>query len=64
MRHGGAGRWSFQLVEAHDTGYWEVFRDVEEHARTELGVPVRHVFEAEMKEREQRAPADSSLGAH
>ena len=57
-------RWSFQLVEAYDTGYWEVFRDVEEHARAELGVPVRHVFEAEMKQREQRDPADSNPKAH
>jgi hypothetical protein len=55
-----SGCWSFELVEAYDAGYWEVFRDVEEHARTELGVPARHVFEAEMKEREQRAPDDSS----
>jgi hypothetical protein len=48
------GRWSFQLVEEYDTGYWDVFRDAEAHARSELGVPARHVFEAEMKEREQR----------
>jgi hypothetical protein len=58
------GNWSFQLVEAYDAGYWDVFRDVEEHARAELGVPVRHVFEAEMKEREQRDPADTSPRAH
>jgi hypothetical protein len=51
------GSWSFQLVEAYDSGYWEVFRDVDEHARAELNVPVRHIFEAEMKEREQRDPA-------
>jgi hypothetical protein len=31
-----------------------VFRDAEAYARAELGVPARHVFEAEMKEREQR----------
>lgn len=55
--HGAlAGSWSFHLVEDYDGGYWKVFRDAEEHARAELGVPVRHVFEAEMKEREQRAP--------
>ena len=46
-------RWSFQLVEEYDTGYWDVFRDAEAYARAELGVPVRHVFEAEMKVREQ-----------
>jgi hypothetical protein len=50
-----SGRWSFQLVEEYDTGYWDVFRGAEAYARTELGVPARHVFEAEMKEREQRA---------
>jgi len=45
--------WSFQLVEAYDSGYWEVFRDVEQHARQELGSPARHVYEAEMKVSEQ-----------
>jgi hypothetical protein len=48
------GRWSFQLVEEYDTGYWGVFRDAEAYARAELGVSARHVLEAEMKEREQR----------
>ena len=48
------GQWSFQLVEAYDAGYWQVFRDAEQHARTTLGVPERHVYEAEMKHREQR----------
>ncbi len=52
------GYWSFQLVESYDTGYWEVFRDIEEHARAVLDVPVRHVFEAEMKKREQDPPAE------
>jgi hypothetical protein len=54
-----AGCWSFQIVEEYDAGYWEVFRDAEEHARIGLGVPDRHVFEAEMKKREQSAPAES-----
>jgi hypothetical protein len=48
------GRWSFQLVEAYDSGYWQVFRAVEQHAREQLGVTDPHVFEAEMKQREQR----------
>lgn len=47
------GRWSFQLVESYDDGYWSVFRAVEQHARAELGVPSPHVYEAEMKQREQ-----------
>lgn len=48
------GRWSFQLVEAYDSGYWQVFRAVEQHAREQLRVTDPHVFEAEMKDREQR----------
>ena len=50
------GQWSFQLVEAYDAGYWQVFRDAEQYARTTLGVPERHVCEAEMKHREQDGP--------
>lgn len=52
------GRWSFQLVEAYDSGYWEVFRAAERHAREQLGVTDPHVFEAEMKQREQRPDGD------
>lgn len=47
------GYWSFELVESYDAGYWGVFRDAEGHARAELGDAARHVFEAEMKKREQ-----------
>jgi hypothetical protein len=46
------GRWSFQVVEAYDSGYWSVFRDVEQEARRRTGA-VQHIFEAEMKAREQ-----------
>jgi hypothetical protein len=51
-----AGHWSFQLVEAYDTGYWQVFRDAEQYARAELNVPARHVHEAERKQQEQGGP--------
>lgn len=47
------GRWSFQIVEAYDAQYWSVFHDVDRHARERLGLD-KHVFEAEMKETEQR----------
>jgi hypothetical protein len=47
------GQWTFELVEDYDTSYWQVFRDAEQHTRTTLGLPQRHVFEAEMKHREQ-----------
>ncbi|WP_154770384.1 hypothetical protein [Nakamurella alba] len=56
-----AGRWTFQLVEDYDAGYWSVFREVERVAREQLAAGVPHVFEAEMKREEQRsgtAPAD------
>ena len=45
------GRWTFQIVEEFDDIYWSVFRDHERHVRDELQQGVRHVFEAEMKER-------------
>jgi len=52
-----AGLWSFQIVEGYDEGYWRVFRDVERTAREALEVP-EHLYEAEMKHREQQ-PASS-----
>jgi hypothetical protein len=48
------GVWSFELVEAYDANYWSVFRHVEAQARERLGPTPPHVFEAEMKYREQR----------
>jgi hypothetical protein len=46
-------RWTFQLVEEYDAGYWTVFRDVERAAREQLLGGRPHVFEAEMKDDEQ-----------
>lgn len=45
-----AGRWTFQIVEEFDDGYWEVFRAHERRVRDELQQGYRHVFEARMKE--------------
>ena len=45
------GRWTFQLVEEYDDGYWAVFRELERATRDELLGGRRHVYEAEMKER-------------
>ena len=56
------GQWSFQLVEAYDAGYWQVFRDAEQYARTELHVPARHVHEAEMKPRSRTVPERAAAG--
>lgn len=45
------GRWTFQIVEEFDDDYWSVFRDHEKRVRDELQQGIRHVFEADMKER-------------
>lgn len=44
------GRWSFQVVEEYDDGYYTAFADAERAARDELVGGRRHLFEAEMKE--------------
>ena len=44
------GRWTFQLVEEFDDGYWGPVREHEHAVRDELMGGRRHVFEAEMKE--------------
>ncbi|MEO3778690.1 hypothetical protein ABGB16_17920 [Micromonospora sp. B11E3] len=46
-----AGRWTFQIVEDFDDGYYALFRDVDRQAREELVGGRRHLYEAEMKER-------------
>ncbi len=47
------GRWTFEIVEEFDDGYWTVFRAEEERVRDELMAGRRHVYEAEMKHTEQ-----------
>ena len=49
------GRWTFQLVEEYDDTYWSLFRRLEREAREELVDGRRHLYEAEMKERERSA---------
>ncbi len=44
------GRWTFQVVEEFDDGYWSAFRDHERRLRDELALGRRHLFEAGMKE--------------
>lgn len=44
------GRWTFQIVEDYDAGYYTVFKAADERARDELADGKRHLFEAEMKE--------------
>jgi len=45
--------WTFQLVEAYDEQYWQVFREASALVRDRLAAGLPHVFEAEMKRREQ-----------
>lgn len=44
-----AGRWTFQVVEEYDDGYYADFRRLEADVREELVAGRRHVYEAEMK---------------
>lgn len=49
------GRWTFQIVEDFDDGYWTAFRELEQRARRRLVGGRRHLFEAELKEAERTA---------
>lgn len=44
------GRWTFQVVEAYDDGYYATFKELERVARDELASGQRHLYEARMKE--------------
>ncbi len=46
-----AGRWTFQVVEEFDDGYYAAFRGLERVVREATMAGRRHVFEAELKER-------------
>ncbi|XVV10549.1 hypothetical protein ACQP2X_37760 [Actinoplanes sp. CA-131856] len=48
------GRWTFQIVEEYDDGYYAAFRAVEKAARDELAGGQRHVYEAGLKEKRGR----------
>ncbi len=51
------GRWTFQIVEEYDDGYYATFRRLEERARSRLAGGRRHLHEAEMKEDRRTAGA-------
>ncbi|CAN5399122.1 hypothetical protein BH09ACT10_BH09ACT10_06710 [soil metagenome] len=44
------GRWTFQVVEEYDDGYYATFKRLEQTSREALVGGKRHLFEAEMKE--------------
>ncbi|WP_442930616.1 hypothetical protein [Micromonospora sp. NBC_00421] len=45
------GRWTFQIVEEFDDGYYATFQEIERDAREKLAGGRRHIYEAEMKQR-------------
>ncbi|MDA0638495.1 hypothetical protein OUY22_34245 [Nonomuraea sp. MCN248] len=49
------GRWTFQVVEEYDAGYYATFQRLEAEARDQLVGGRTHVYEAEMKAR-RRSP--------
>src|SRR4051794_13406985 len=48
-----ADRWTFQIVEDYDAGYWTAFRAFDQRARDEHADGDRHVLEARMKQGER-----------
>ncbi|NRD26092.1 hypothetical protein [Frigoribacterium sp. VKM Ac-2836] len=44
------GRWTYQVVEDYDDGYYATFRQHEHNIRHSLAGGKKHLFEAEMKE--------------
>ena len=44
------GRWTFQVVDEFDEGYYATVKDVARQIEQELMAGRRHVFEAELKE--------------
>jgi len=49
------GRWTFQVVEEFDDGYWATAREMGRAVRDEITDGRRHVWEAELKERGRTA---------
>lgn len=44
------GRWSFQVIEDYDDGYYRCFTEIEQLVRTRLADGQRHRYEMAMKE--------------
>ncbi|NYJ00936.1 hypothetical protein HNR19_001634 [Nocardioides thalensis] len=44
------GRWTFQVMEEYDDGYYATFKRLEKDARDALVQGKRHLYESEMKE--------------
>lgn len=56
-------RWTFQVVEEYDDGYWQVVRDAERTVREQLLGGTRHRYEAGLKSRNRtRGHPDHTAG--
>lgn len=51
------GRWTFQIVEEYDDGYYATFKRLENDARDALVDGKRHLYESELKE-SRRSPGE------
>nr|WP_128619417.1 hypothetical protein [Mycobacterium lepraemurium] len=49
------GRWSFQIVEDYDNGYYRCFQEIEQLVRGRLADGQRHRHETALKERRRTA---------
>lgn len=44
------GRWTFQIVDEFDEGYYSAVKEAEKHVRDKLLDGKKHVYESELKE--------------
>ncbi|MBS4754575.1 hypothetical protein KG112_17340 [Nocardioides sp. zg-ZUI104] len=49
------GRWTFQIMEEYDDGYYATFKELDRLAREQLVAGKRHLYEAELKEARRTA---------
>ncbi|SBW19102.1 hypothetical protein FDG2_0958 [Candidatus Protofrankia californiensis] len=57
------GRWTFQIVEEYDDGYYRIFVESERMVREALAGGRRHVYEARMKASERERAGRSAFGS-
>ncbi len=57
-----AGRWTFQILEEFEDGYYAAFKEHDRRVREQLMNGKRHVFEAEMKQ-DRRTPGQAGHAA-
>jgi hypothetical protein len=57
-----AERWTFQIVEDYDDGYWSAVREAERKVREKLAGGERHLHEAQMKQ-DRRTQGQPGHGA-